>query len=120
MKNLFCLSLLLLITLGCKKNIEAPVHKLIPGLDPSVTLPNADTTGALAYIEGYIDGERFCFAHGKDSVSFLDVATNFFYYDFYQKDWNNGVGGSWFFEQPRTWQKRTGCTTSQPLQADSL
>lgn len=99
MKNLIFLSLSLLITLGCKKHNETPTNKLIPGLDPSVILPNADTTGALAYIEGYIDGERFCLADGKDSVKLVDAATNLFFYDNYQKEWNNGVGGAWYFRQ---------------------
>ena len=100
MKNLMSFLVLSILTLfACKKHTETPVNKLIPGLDASVTLPNADTTGALAYIEGYIDGERFCLADGKDSVKFVDVATNLFYYDFYQEKWNNGIGGSWFFQQ---------------------
>jgi hypothetical protein len=100
MKNLMYFFLFSSLTVfACKKHVEAPINKLIPGLDPSVKLPNADTTGALAYIEGYIDGERFCLADGKDSVKFSDVATNLFYYDNYQKEWNNGVGGAWFFYQ---------------------
>ena len=89
----------MLTLFACKKQTEAPVNKLIPGLDPSVTLPNADTTGALAYIEGYIDGERFCLAEGKDSVKMYDVVTPLFYYDTYQKEWNNGIGGIWYFIQ---------------------
>ena len=100
MKNIVLLLIFSMLTLfACKKRTEAPVNKLIPGLDPSVTLPNADTTGALFYIEGYIDGERFCLAEGKDSIQVIDYATEFFYYDTYQKDWINGITGAWFFHQ---------------------
>lgn len=83
---------------ACKKHSEAPVNKLIVGLDPSVTLPNADTTGALSYITGYIDGERFALVEGKDSVMMIDVASPLFAYD-YQPSWNNGIGGKWIFDQ---------------------
>lgn len=99
MKNLMPFLFLSIITLfACKKQNEAPINKLIPGLDPSVTLPNADTTGALSYITGYIDGERFSLVEGKDSVKLIDYASPLFGYD-YQKDWINGIGGAWFFDQ---------------------
>ena len=98
MKNiivLFCLFIIGLIS--CKKD-ALPTNSLISGLDPNVKLPNADTTGAFAYIEGYIDGERFCLVDGKDSVKMVDYASAFFGFE-YQKEWNNGIGGAWFFQQ---------------------
>jgi hypothetical protein len=99
MKNLiilFCVSIL--TVLACKKKEDPPVNKLITGLDPSIKLPNAETTGALSYIEGYIDGERFCLVEGRDSVKLIDYASPLFGYD-YQKEWVDGVGGSWTFDQ---------------------
>ena len=99
-KFLFLSFLSTFMLFACKKRIETPMHKLIPGLDPSVNLPNADTTGALSYIEGYIDGERFCLVEGKDSVLVIDYASALFGYD-YQKDWLNGIGGAWYFQQGR-------------------
>ncbi len=102
MKNIAFVFFLSLISLcACKKHTETPINKLIPGLDPSVTLPSADTTGALSYIEGYIDGVRFCLAEGKDSVQMVDAASSMFGND-YKKDWVNGIGGAWFFQQG-TW-----------------
>ena len=104
MKNLVKLFLFSVILLAaCKK--EAITNSLFTGLDPSVKLPNADTTGAFAYIEGYIDGERFCLVSGKDSINFVDYASAMFGYD-YQKEWVNGIGGFWYFEQPETFSKR--------------
>ena len=98
---LLLLLLSLLTIFACKKHTETPVNKLISGLDPSITLPNADTTGALSYITGYIDGERFSLVEGKDSVIMIDVASPLFAND-YQKDWINGIGGGWYFQQG-TW-----------------
>ena len=101
MKNtmvLFCLLIVGLIS--CKKDVVSTgTNSLISGLDPNVKLPNADTTGAFAYIEGYIDGERFCLVHGKDSVKMVDYASAFFGFE-YQKEWINGIGGAWYFQQP--------------------
>ena len=102
MKNTIVLfSLLILGLISCKKEIVSTTgtNSLISGLDPNVKLPNADTTGAFAYIEGYIDGERFCLVDGKDSVKFQDYASAFFGFE-YQKEWNNGIGGAWYFQQP--------------------
>lgn len=99
MKYLIALMFLSIIGLiSCKKD-ALPTKSLISGLDPNVKLPNADTTGAFAYIEGYIDGERFCLVDGKDSVKFKDYASAFFGFD-YQKEWINGIGGAWYFKQP--------------------
>jgi hypothetical protein len=104
MKNiLFCTFLLFVSLLSCKK--EPKENSLIRGLDPTVKLPNADTTNAFAFIEGYIDGERFCLVSKKDSVEWIDYASALFCCDF-QKEWVNGIGGSWYFEQPETWNKR--------------
>ena len=100
MKNiivLFCLFVVGLIS--CKKDVVVPTNSLITGLDANVKLPNADTTGAFAYIEGYIDGERFCLVHGKDSIKMVDYSSAFFGFE-YQKEWNNGIGHAWFFTQP--------------------
>lgn len=107
MKNIpYFWLLIILSALGCKKENTVVENKLIKGLDPSVKLPNSDTTGALAYIEGYIDGERFCLADGKDSVKMYDLATPLFYYDTYQKDWLNGIGGAWWFQEPELREKK--------------
>ena len=107
MKNLLFLFFFFIAHYSCKKQqAPTPVNKLIAGLDPSVVLPSADTTGALAYIEGYIDGERFCLAEGKDSVQLTDAASSLFGND-YKKEWIiYGIGGNWTFGQPEQWEKR--------------
>ncbi len=100
MKNIMVLFCLLMIGLiSCKKDALPATNSLITGLDPNIKLPNADTTGAFAYIEGYIDGERFCLVDGKDSVKMKDYASAFFGFE-YQKEWINGIGGAWYFQQP--------------------
>jgi hypothetical protein len=103
MKNLvYLLMLSVVLITACKK--EPVVNSLIPGIDPNVKLPAHDTTGASAYIEGYIDGERFCLVHNKDSVKWIDYASALFCCDF-QKEWVNGIGGRWYFQQPEIWNK---------------
>jgi hypothetical protein len=111
--NIFVLLLLFVALASCKEPINSPENSLFKGLDPSIKLPNADTVGAIAYIEGYIDGERFCFVHGKDNVKMIDVASNLFGND-YKKEWNNGMGGAWLFWQPDSLTKRWWLQFSLP------
>lgn len=101
MKNLIILlSLSIIGLLACKKE-ALPINSLIQGLDANIKLPNSDTTGAFAYIEGYIDGERFCLVDSKDSVKWKDYASALFGFE-YQKEWLNGIGGAWYFQQPES------------------
>jgi hypothetical protein len=108
MKNI----LFMLIILGvcsCKKESE-PVNKLITGLDPTVRLPQADTTGALAYIQGFIDGEPFSIVDNKDSFTLIDGASDRFGSD-YNKEWfqafpDGAIIPAWFFEQTEKMNKK--------------
>jgi hypothetical protein len=74
---LFTLCSVFLISHSNCKKCEDPVvaaesNYLIAGLDPATKLPNSDTTGAFAYIQGNIDGQSFCLVDGKDGVRYLD------------------------------------------------
>jgi hypothetical protein len=109
MKNILFYSFLLLFSIvSCKK--EPEVNALISGLDPSVKLPNTDTTGALAYIQGFIDGEPFSVVHNKDDFKMYDAASGTFGLD-YDKKWFEGIVGTswrstlWYFKQPESSEK---------------
>ncbi len=65
------------------------------------TLPTVDTSSLGNYIEGYIDGQRFCFREDKDSIFIYDAGSSIFYANLPDTSVfkPSSYGASWTFSQ---------------------
>jgi hypothetical protein len=69
-------------------------------------LPTADTSSLGCYVEGYIDGQRFCFKEDKDGIFVEDLGSQIFYGNL--PDTNtfkpSGIESFWTFSQAESFK----------------
>jgi hypothetical protein len=109
MKNISVLYLLLalLFGTGCKEKEPIITEEVRWGeFLQGRTLPASDTSGLGEYMEGYINGKRFCLMQDKDSFSVQDIASDIFYNNQLPDTTSTfkatSIGGQWDFIQPES------------------